>query len=148
MVFLFKSVYQVDCFNSVTQLLSCFTDAVLITGSGNSPDTAELYLPSSKTSCFLPKLPDDRVGHTVESSGLICGGAYSASNTCMKWNPDTGSWDELLTLDVRREHHVSWFTGIGTYIMGGRSSESKRTTTLIKNDGTQEPGFPLQYDTR
>ena len=139
-----------DCYKSFTFLKSLFTDAVLITGSGhsNSGLTAELYLPSTGISCLLPQLPDDRAGHSVTSSGLLCGGADSNREQCLQWN--TGSWDELLTLDVGREDHVSWTpgNGIGTFLMGGWSSESKRTTTLIKPDGTHEVGFPLQYRIR
>ena len=126
---------------------SLFPDAVLITGSFDSPhDTAELYQPASGTSCALPQLPDDRYYHTMESSGLICGG-YDTEDTCLQWSPDTGSWEELLTLDVVRFDHVSWTPGtkVGTYLMGGRYSE--RTTTLIKPDGTQEQGFDLKYKT-
>ena len=111
-------------------------------------NTAELYLPSSGLSCSLPRLPDDdvRVGHTQESSGLICGG-FNSPGTCIQWIPDTGTWEELLTLDVSRYDHVSWTpgTGVGTYLMGGGYSE--RTTTLVRPEGTQEPGFPLKYDT-
>ena len=111
-------------------------------------DTAELYLPSTGVSCALPQLSDERNYHTLESSGLLCAG-YLSSDTCLQWSPDTGSWEELLTLDVEREYHVSWTpdTSIGTYLMGGSPSGSERTTTLIKPDRTQEPGFPLQYDT-
>jgi len=104
-------------------------------------------VPSTNVSCSLPQLPDGRYRHTLESSGLLCGGWYT-EDSCLQWSPDTGSWEYLLTLDVSRSDHVSWTPGpdIGTYLMGGRVSE--RTTTLIKPDGTQEPGFPLQYDTK
>ena len=128
-----------------------FPDAVLITGSsiGYSPcNTAELYLPSTNVSCLLPQLPLDRAWHTVENSGLLCGG-YETRD-CLKWSPDTGSWEEeLLYLDIGRYQHVSWTpgNGVGTYLMGGYESEMEKTTTLIKPDGTQEPGFSLQYDT-
>ena len=111
-------------------------------------DTAELYLPSSGVSCALPKLPDSRYYHTVDSKGLLCGGAGSSGDTCMQWSPDTGAWeDQLLTLSVSRSRHVSWTPGsdIGTYLMGG--SYSMLTTTLIKPDGTQEPGFVLKHNT-
>ena len=67
---------------------------------------------------------------------------------CIQWSPDTGTWEELLTLDVGRWTHVSWTpnTGIGTYLMGGGYyDEGRKTTTLIRPDGTQEPGFPLKY---
>ena len=122
-----------------------FPDAVLITGSDNS---AELYLPASGVSCALPQLPDDRQDHTMESSGLICGGYYT-EDTCLLWSPDNGSWQDLITLDVQRAAHVSWtpVTEVGTFLMGGYYSEMERTTTLIKPDGTQEPGFDLKYDT-
>ena len=104
-------------------------------------------MPSSSVSCSLPQLPDDRWEHTLESSGLLCGG-WHTSDTCLQWSPDTGSWELLLTLDAGRYDHVSWTPepDIGTYLMGGHGSKL-RTTTLIKPDGTQEPGFPLHYDT-
>ena len=70
--------------------------------------------------------------------------------SCLQWSPDTGTWEELLTLDVWRYGHVSWAPGNGnvTYLMGGSASEMWGTSTLIKSDGTQEPGFELKYDTR
>ena len=124
--------------------------AVLITGHGSSSnpmDTAELYLPSSGVSCILPRLPDNRDSHTVDSKGLLCGGAYTR-DTCLQWSPDTGTWEDLLTLNVMRYRHVSWTPGpdIGTYLMGG--IYSGLTTTLIKPDGNQEPGFLLKHDTK
>ena len=106
-------------------------------------------MPASGVSCALPQLPDDRDSHTVESSGLLCGSSGSVNrNTCLQWSPDTGAWEELLRLDVRRAYHVSWTPGteVGTYLMGGVYSQ--RTTTLIKRDGTQEPGFDLKYYTK
>ena len=112
-------------------------------------DTVELYVPSSNVSCSLPKLPGDRRFHTLERSGLLCGGYDSVDpqDTCLQWSPDTGSWEELLHLDISRYNHVSWTpdNGIGTYLMGGDYDE--RTTTLIKHDGTQEAAFPLKYYT-
>ena len=138
-------------FDIFTFLQSSFPDAVLITGSYYSPrDTSELYQPASGVSCSLPQLPDNREYHTVESSGLLCGG-LDTRDTCLQWSPDTGTWVDLqLTLDVGRVAHVSWTPGteVGTYLMGGGYSESERTTTLIKPDGSQEPGFDLKYDTR
>ena len=131
-----------------TFLQSSFPDAVLITGSWNSPsNTAELYHPSSGVSCALPQLPDYRYYHTMESSGLLCGGT-ATRDTCLQWSPDTGTWEDLqLTLDVERRDHVSWTLGteVGTYLMGG--GYRGKTTTLIKPDGSQEPGFDLKYDT-
>ena len=82
----------------------------------------------------------------MESTGLLCGGLLN-EDTCLQWRPGTGTWEEALTLEVRRSNHVSWTpgAGIGTYLMGGYNSE--KTTTQIKPDGTQEPGFLLKYFT-
>ena len=118
---------------------------MLITGGYGSLDTAELYLPSSGLSCSLPHLPDYRERHTVDSSGLVCGGFDTY--TCIQWSPDSGIWEDYLPyVSGWRNDHVSWTpgTGVGTYLMGGYWS--KRTTELIRPDGTQEPGFPLKYD--
>ena len=124
---------------------------MLITGGFKSDAelTDELYLPSSGLSCSLPRLPHYRDRHTVERSGLLCGG-HNTEDTCIQWNPDTGTWEELLTLEVERSYHVSWTPGTGTstYLMGGYKSEVRRTTTLVTPEGTQEPGFPLKHDAR
>ena len=108
-------------------------------------------MPSSNVSCALPQLPDYRQHHTMESSGLLCGGDYT-KDSCLQWSPDTGSWEELLTLDldVTRNDHVSWtpVSGIGNYLMGCYGTGLKKTTTLITPDGSQERGFPLKYETR
>ena len=122
--------------------------AVLITGgNGDAATGAELFLPSAGTSCVLPPFPDNRSRrrHTVDNN-IICGGEESR-DTCLKWSPDTGSWVELLTLAVDRYQHVTWTPepGMGSYLMGGKASPT--TTTLIKDDGTQEPAFQLNYNT-
>merc|ERR1719215_2537237 len=97
------------------------TEAVLITGGHGDTglDTAELYLPSSGLSCSLPSLPDQRWHHSVESSGLLCGGR-GTPNSCLQWRPDNGTWEESLTLSEQRHAHVSWTpgAGTGTFLMG------------------------------
>ena len=125
--------------------------AVLITG-GEGESTAELFLPFAGTSCVLPSLPDNRARHTVDNN-IICGGKFRYN--CLKWSPDTGSWEALLTLDIYRTEHVSWTPecGRGTYLMGGwhhntDNPYSWNTSTLIKDDGTQEPAFPLKFITQ
>ena len=79
----------------------------------------------------------------------MCGGYYN-SYACVKWRSVTGTWENYLAnqyLHVGRRFHVSWTPDpdIGTYLMGGW--ESGDTTTLIKPDGSQEPGFSLKYHT-
>ena len=131
--------------------------AVLITGGYGSDgvlDTAELFVPSTGLSCSLPRLPEVRWRHTVERTGLLCGGEGEGNtpiNTCLLWSPDTGSWDEYLTLDVWRSAHVSWTPvragpDAGTYLMGGGDDYNNwKTTTWIKPNGTQTKGFSLSY---
>ena len=130
---------------------------VLITGSYSAAgNTAELYLPSSGATCTLPSLPDSRAWHSVTEGGLLCGGWYTGGwytqYSCLQWSPDSGTWEEALTLDVIRVYHVSWTpeNSSGTYLMGGGDSfeESTSTTTLITPDGSQEPGFMLKYFTK
>ena len=125
---------------------------VLITGGdafSAALKSAELYVPSTGASCTLPSLPDDRydhtVSHTISEGGLLCGGYYT-EKSCIQWSPGSGTWEEALTLDVIRRGHVSWtpFPYTGTYLMGG--SPNFKTTTLVKNDGTVEQGFPLKYE--
>ena len=139
-----------------------FIDGVLISGSSDgcqyvkptqlcnitSQYTAELYVPSSGVLCSLPQLPDKRNSHTMESSGLLCGGLYT-KDSCVQWSPANGTWNKLLTMDDERYSHVSWTpsTGNGTYLIGGIYSRTRKTTTLIRPDGTQDPGFPLKYVT-
>ena len=83
--------------------------------------------------------------HTVDNH-ILCGGPGFVFS-CLKWSPDTGTWEDLLTLDVGTYDHVSWTpaNGIGTYLMGGNGGI--RTTTLIASNGSQVPGFALEYNT-
>ena len=82
---------------------------------------------------------------------ILCGGG-NTDDTCLQWSPDTGTWEELLTLDIRRYDHVSWTpaSGTGTYLIGGDGSNetTRMTTTLVTPEGGQETGFPLEYDTQ
>ena len=121
--------------------------AVLITG-GKNLNSTELFLPSSGTSytCTIPLLPETRYYHTVDNN-ILCGGDETR-NSCLKWSPNTGSWADLLTLSDIRTKHVSWTPGpgMGTYLMGGWGKSM--STTLIKEDGTQEPAFKLEYNTQ
>ena len=127
------------------ELFDLILVAVLITGGHGDYAGAELFLPSAGTSCVLPSLPDLRARHTADNN-IICGG-WNTRDTCLKWSPNTGSWEKLLTLEDKRRLHVTWTPqhGRGTYLMGG--DHSSKTSTLIKDDGTQEPGFQLKYDT-
>ena len=78
----------------------------------------------------------------------MCGG-YDTSDSCVQWSSVNGTWEENLTLDVTRYFHVSWTPDpdIGTYLMGGIVQLLPPRTTLIKPNGSQEPGFDLKYYT-
>ena len=133
-------------------LLNIYILVVLITGGIIGEDTAELFLPSDGTSCTLPLLPQVRRDHTVDNH-IVCGGIIQGTDdSCIQWSTDTGTWEELLTLDVGRYAHVSWTpaSGTGTYLIGGGKGlgiDTEMTTTLITHEGGQETGFPLKYAT-
>ena len=112
-------------------------------GSNAGLNTVELFLPSAGTSCSLPPLPGIRYAHTLDNN-ILCGGFVK---DCIQLNPNTGSWEQLLTMSQYRNYHVSWTpnNGIGTYLMGGESLTD--TTTLIKADGTLAQGFALKHQT-
>ena len=119
---------------------------VLITGGTGAEKSAEIFNPASDpTSCSLPELPEIRSTHS-QDGGLTCGGnGPSANNTCVKWNPASGSWEQTpFTLLEPRIFHVSWETPTGVYLIGGDSSP--KTTEKVTADGSVL-GFNLKYDT-
>ena len=124
---------------------------VLITGGADGDDrkSSEIYNPFTKTSCYLPQLPDARGGHS-QNAGLTCGGAYYApegANTCVKWNPASGTWNHSHTLKRSRTGHVSWATESGVYLLGGNNPNTRRTSEKVNDDGSVEDSFSLKYDT-
>ena len=121
------------------------SDAVLLTGWAK----AQVYHPSSGASCMLPTREDNRGYHTLEDSGLMCGGYFTGAS-CVQWSSVNGTWEEYLTLNITRKYHVSWTPDpdIGTYLLGGfGDSRERNSTILIKPDRSQEPGFPLKHFT-
>ena len=91
-----------------------------------------------------------RVYHTQDDS-LICGGAYNFPSTfqsCSKWDSDSGTWNQSITLPRERQRSQSWTpnSGVGTYLIGGYVNSN--TTDLVKPDGTVQQGFDLKYDSR
>ena len=127
---------------------------ILITGGdgGNQASmlTAEIYNPATNSSCRLPQLPERKYHHTQDGD-LMCGGGFATDGSmsnCRKWNPDSGTWTQSHTMNAftgKRFGHVSWLTKSGIYLIGG--GYFKKTSELIKQDGTVEQGFALKYDT-
>ena len=127
-------------------LLVVVDPVVLITG-GSDRRSAEIYNPATNpTGCSLPQLPEIRTGHS-QDSGLTCGGGdLSALNTCVKWNPASGAWDQTpFTLNKSRINHVSWETPTGVYLIGG--DYSPKTSEKVNADSSVL-SFNLKYDTR
>ena len=129
----------------------CFHSAILITGWKVGPylRSAEIYLPSTNIFCFLPDLPEWRVFHTQDGP-WACGGLGSrhpvkSQKSCDYWSE--GSWSEGYRLREWKIGHVSWVTASGLYLMGGYYTKSKMTSELVKEDGSVEEGFKLQYET-
>ena len=126
-------------------LLVVVDPVVLITG-GSDRKSAEIYNPATNpTGCSLPQLPEIRAEHS-QDGGLTCGGNDpSARNTCVKWNPASGAWDQTpFTLKESRVHHVSWATPTGVYLMGGEYSP--KTSEKVTADSSVL-NFTLKYDT-
>ena len=112
-------------------------------GNGDWLKSAEIYIPSGNTCCSLPELPSARGCHTQEGP-WACGGYGYVNNTgttCDKWSQ--GSWTQSHILRWGRDDHVSWATASGLYLMGGHYSG--RTSELVKEDGSVEWGFKLEY---
>ena len=122
-------------------LIISFLAVVLITG-GSDRKSAEIYNPATKASCSLPQFAEVRAGHTQDGE-LACGGGIS---TCVKWSPDSGTWDQSHTLREARVSHLSWVTESGVYLMGGYNT--RLTSEKVNMDGSVEESFNLKHETR
>ena len=126
--------------------LHCIFSAILINGGYGADYSAEVFLPSTSTSCELPGLVMGRGGHTQDNL-LACGGYYysDARTSCEEFSPATGTWALTShTLQEYRYGHVSWSVEEGTLLMGGYFSD---TTEIVKHDGTTETSFDMKYHT-
>ena len=121
--------------------------AILITG-GSGQLSAEVFLPSSNTSCELPGLQVERYIHSQDGL-LLCGGTFSSpAATCEEFSPATGTWARTShTLQDGRNQHVSWKVEEGTILMGGYFSGTENTSEIVKHDSTTESSFDMNYYT-
>ena len=113
--------------------------------SGSTLDLVELFNPNTQTSCVITgKLDQPRAVHTGDGN-LVCAGMTSVGpdgddiSSC--YNVATGDTINLLN---RRDHHTSWSTDAGIYLLGGWNTGT--TTELVTGDTTQA-GFGLPYST-
>ena len=76
-----------------------------------SLDNEGIYL------CEMPELPDERIGHTMDSN-LICGGSHT-KDSCLEYAD--GMWSKLpWLLQHERYFHCSWFRPNGEIILLGK----------------------------
>ena len=114
--------------------------------SGSRLDVAELFTPTTGTSCVITgKLDQPRSSHTGDGN-LVCGGRYYDGvyiyiSSC--YNVATGDTINLLN---GRSGHTSWSTDAGVYLLGGWDGSGYTTTELVTGDTTQA-GFGLKYYT-
>ena len=114
-------------------------------GHQNGGDrSVEVFNPITKSRCSLPELPRNRRHHS-EDGGIVCGGPDDTYNTCVKWSPDSGTWNQSHTLRQGRYGHVSWATSSGVYLIGG--AYSANTSEIVKLDGSVEEGFSMKNNT-
>ena len=122
--------------------------AILITGGYNDGilQSAEVFLPSTSTSCQLPGLAVGRKYHTQDSL-LACGCEFnSCKHSCEEFIPATGTWATFVhTLQEERGFQVSWTVEEGTILMGG--GYSRNTSEIVKHDGTTETSFDMKHYT-
>ena len=127
--------------NSKSKSNLCSFSVVLITG-GSDRKSSEIYNPVTKASCSLPQFAEVRAGHTQDGE-LACGGGVS---NCVKWSPDSGTWNQSHTLREARVAHLSWATTSGLYLLGGYNT--RLTSEKINVDSSVVQSFNLKYETR
>ena len=123
---------------------------ILITGGYDAYSSAEVFLPSTSTSCQLPGLVARHGRDRHSQDGLLaCGGGCCGPDpdtSCEEFRPATGTWARTShTLQQERQNHVSWSVEEGTLLMGGFKHET--TSEIVKHDGTTETSFEMKYDT-
>ena len=125
--------------------------AILITGGIGTMHSAEVFLPSTATSCELPGLVLKRVEHSLDGF-LACGGGcfgdIDPRTSCEEFSPATGTWAlPNHPLQEERASHVSWSVEEGTLLMGGAFSWTP-SAEIVKQDGITETSFEMKYDTK
>ena len=116
--------------------------------------SAEVFIPSSGTSCLLPNIPESRTDHSLNGF-LLCGDYYDSEkgHSCLQFDPSSGTWARTgHTLLQWRAQHVSWTVAEGTILMGGSNTggetDATSTSEIVKHDGSVEEAFNLKYPTR
>ena len=111
-----------------------------MSGGEGAYTSVEMFIPSTKHSCTLPSLPDERYYHTM--SGLtICGGQFTKT-TCLQLS--SGVWSVSHTLQEERDDHSSWQSDQqGVILMGGYGSDM--SSEVVGKGGKS---FDMRYGTK
>ena len=113
----------------------------------SSNKKAELYNPSSGSTCPVQDLHEDRRGHS-SCGGLICGGGYSSSSlrSCERISgTEVSPLLSLTLLEKRKNHHCWSLPGDRVLLLGGDFSPN---TTEVVNGVSSSGSFDLPFRTR
>jgi len=130
---------------AATTTIPTFTKGILIAGGNGGRKSVEVFIPDAGKSCSLPDLPDDRVGHTMDTLGntpVICGGENIDQTSCLQFTPALGVWTNYATTTEEFKGHTSWVSSGGLVLMGARNGVS---TEIVP---TGAGNFSLVKDTK
>ena len=140
---------------TITTTTTTTTKAIIITGGktefGSKDETlVQLFNENGTFICELPKLPENRFGHTQDGLVLCGGGNFSYSiPTCLTF--ENGSWIESYNLIEPRYLHSSWTSPLGVMLLGGKFFNGyydiPATSELLSEDGQSVPSFDMHYRT-
>ena len=121
---------------------------------GGTPDgkrlmkSAELFVPSTNYSCWLPDLPEAVSDHLSGLRGLLyCGGVNEKEEKlshCVTWRD--GAWVRGPQLDRPKLRGFIWSRAEFSLVMGG-CKYCGANTTLRVTTNSSEPSFDLRYNT-
>ena len=128
---------------------------IIITGGktefGSKDETlVQLFNENGTFICELPKLPENRFGHTQDGL-VLCGGGNTSYSipTCLTF--ENGSWIESYNLIEPRYLHSSWTSPVGVMLLGGKFFQGNfdlpATSELLIEDGQSVPNFDMHYNT-
>ena len=110
-------------------------------------DSAELFIPSSNTSCSLGSLGEGRQAHTSGGRGLMmCGGVDRREepvDTCVSWR--NGRWVTERRLSRKTVYQTAWNHNGSLILMGGPSWERSKYGTEVVTGGRKS--FRLKHET-
>lgn len=121
---------------------------------GGTPDgkrlmkSAELFVPSTNYSCWLPDLPEAVSDHLSGLRGLLyCGGVNEKEEKlshCVTWRD--GAWVRGPQLDRPKLRGFIWSRAEFSLVMGGCKYCGANTTLRVTTNSSQ-PSFDLRYNT-